>query len=87
MTINDFVKGLLTKNNIMPTQNMIEAVEEKYPDSMFNKQHAAFYRGKFRREGMDIPLLKTPKSDTQSKGSKNVEKKRIKKSSRPKSKK
>lgn len=66
VTIVSVVKALLEKDASMGTKVMIEAVKAKFPDSKFDETHVAYYRNKFRKEGMNIPMIKdtTPGAKT-----------------------
>ena len=45
-------------NQIEVKDEKNKQVKKKFPDSAFSKAHVAYYRNKFRKEGMDIPLLR-----------------------------
>lgn len=57
-TVVSYVRGLLEDDGRASTQDLIKQVKKKFPDSAFSKAHVAYYRNKFRKEGMDIPLLR-----------------------------
>lgn len=57
-TVVSYVRGILEDDGRASTQDLIKAVKKKFPESAFSKAHVAYYRNKFRKEGMDIPLLR-----------------------------
>jgi len=59
MSIAKFVKKCFEKNLKITTSQLISLVEEKYPESKFDKAHVLYYRSKLRKEGMEIPYRKT----------------------------
>ena len=56
-TIMNLARELFTNDLTIDAQAFIEAVKEEFPDSAVNKSHYAWYRNKFRKEGIKIPLM------------------------------
>ncbi len=48
-TIRALVVTILSNKPDIDTQNLIDQVKEKFPDSAFNQNHAAWYRNKFKK--------------------------------------
>lgn len=58
--IVDTVRAAFEANPEIETCDLIKLVKDAHPTSHFNKAHASFYRNRFRAQGMDIPLRRTP---------------------------
>jgi len=56
-TIQSVVMGILTEDPAASTQDIIDRVLAKFPDSKINKAHVGWYRGKARQLG----ILASPK--------------------------
>ena len=54
-TIVAMVRAIFEECPESDTKDIIDAVKEVFPDSSFSSTHVAYYRNKFRKEGMDIP--------------------------------
>ena len=70
VTITGFVMALYKANKSIETQEVIEAVQEKFPKSKVNKAHVGWYRGKARQLGILPEVVRKDKTEKKSKGKK-----------------
>lgn len=61
--IVDFVRQLFTEDPAISTEDCINSVCPVFPNSKFQKSHVAYYRNRFRKQGMEIPFIREPKDD------------------------